>query len=129
MSKLIKIHCAVLSGLIIYTFIAWSDVKRDENSLKEAAEEASENGQSDAWAEVKFGENRKDAAEGMVKVGIPLLVTVIYGGILTVLYVLPVLVDKISEEMMGSTAEVDADPLDEARSAVAEGEYSDARAS
>ena len=27
---------------------------------------------------------------------------------------------------MGSTAEVDADPLDEARSAVAEGEYSDA---
>ena len=126
MSKLGRIHCAVLSGLIIYTFIAWSGVKRDEISLKEAGQEASENGQSDAWAEVKFGENRKDAAEGMLKVGIPLLVTVIYGGILTVLYVLPVLADKISEEIMGSTAEVDYDPLDEARSAVAEGEYSDA---
>ena len=68
----------------------------------------------------------QDAAEGMVKVGIPLLVTVIYGGVLTILYVLPVLVDKVSEEMMGSTAEVDDDPLDEARAAVAEGEYADA---
>jgi hypothetical protein len=51
---------------------------------------------------------------------------VIYGGVLTILYVLPVLVDKVSEEMMGSTAEVDDDPLDEARAAVTEGEYADA---
>jgi hypothetical protein len=126
MSRSEKIHCVVLSVLIIYTFIAWAGVKRDENSLKEAEKEASENGQSDPWAEVKFGENHQDTAEGMVKVGIPLLVTVIYGGILTILYVLPVLVDKVSEEMMGSTAEVDDDPLDEARAAVTEGDYADA---
>ena len=126
MSKLVKIHCGVLSVLIIYTFIAWSGVKRDENSLREAEKKASENRQSDPWSEVNFGENRQDAVEGMVKVGIPLLVTVIYGGVLTILYVLPVLVDKVSEEMMGSTAEVDDDPLDEARAAVAEGEYADA---
>ncbi|MDA7508515.1 hypothetical protein N9228_00760 [bacterium] len=126
MSKLGKIHCGVLSVLIIYTFIAWAGVKRDENSLREAEKKALENGQSDPWSEVNFGENRQDAVEGMVKVGIPLLVTVIYGGVLTILYVLPVLVDKVSEEMMGSTAEVDDDPLDEARAAVAEGEYADA---
>ena len=94
MSKLGKVHCILLSVLIIYTFIAWEGVKRDERSLREAEKEASENGQPDPWSEVKSGENRQDAAEGMVKVGIPLLVTVIYGGILTVLYVLPVLVDK-----------------------------------
>ena len=126
MSRLGKIHCAVLGVLIIYTFIAWAGVKRDESNIKEAAKEASENGQSDPWAEVKLGEDRQNVAEGMVKVGIPLLVTVIYGGILSILYVLPVLVDKVSEEMMGSTAEVDDDPLDEARAAVAEGEYADA---
>jgi hypothetical protein len=126
MSRSGKIHCGVLSVLIIYTFIAWAGVKRDEDSLREAKKEASENGQSDPWSEVKFGENRQGAVEGMVKVGIPLLVTVIYGGILTILYVLPVLVDKVSEEMMGSTAEVDDDPLDEARAAVAKGEYADA---
>ena len=116
----------MLGVLIIYTFIAWAGVKRDESNIKEAAKEASENGQSDPWAEVKLGEDRQNVAEGMVKVGIPLLVTVIYGGILTILYVLPVLVDKVSEEMMGSTAEVDDDPLDEARAAVTEGEYADA---
>lgn len=126
MSKLGKVHCILLSVLIIYTFIAWEGVKRDERSLREAEKEASENGQPDPWSEVKSVENRQDAAEGMVKVGIPLLVTVIYGGILMVLYVLPVLVDKVSEEMMGSTAEVDDDPLDEARAAVTEGEYADA---
>lgn len=116
----------MLGVLIIYTFIAWAGVKRDESNIKEAAKEASENGQSDPWAEVKLGEDRQNVAEGMVKVGIPLLVTVIYGGILSILYVLPVLVDKVSEEMMGSTAEVDDDPLDEARAAVTEGEYADA---
>ena len=126
MSRSGKVHCVVLSVLIIYTFIAWEGVRRDERSLREAEKEASENGQPDPWSEVKSVENRQDAAEGMVKVGIPLLVTVIYGGILMVLYVLPVLVDKVSEEMMGSTAEVDDDPLDEARAAVAEGEYADA---
>lgn len=119
-------HCLVLGALIIYTFIAWSGVQRDEKKAREAAKEAVENGQADPWAEVKGAENRQDAAEGMVKVGIPLLVTVIYGGILAVLYVLPVMVDKVSEELMGSTAEVDEDPLDEARAAVAAGEYPEA---
>ena len=126
MSKKGIFHCLVLAALIIYTFIAWSGVKSNERKAAEAAKEAAENGQPDPWAEVKMGENRQDAAEGMLKVGIPLLVTVIYGGILAVLYVLPVLVDKVSEEMMGSTAEVDDDPLDEARAAVAAEEYPDA---
>ncbi|MDA7671433.1 hypothetical protein N8623_01920, partial [Akkermansiaceae bacterium] len=71
MSRSGKIHCGVLSVLIIYTFIAWAGVKRDEDSLREAKKEASENGQSDPWSEVKFGENRQGAVEGMVKVGIP----------------------------------------------------------
>jgi hypothetical protein len=126
MSKKGMFHCLVLGALIIYTFIAWSGVKRDEAGANEAAKEAAENGQSDPWADVKQAENRQDVAEGMVKVGIPLLVTVIYGGILAVLYVLPVMVDKVSEEMMGSTAEVDDDPLDEAREAVADEDYPEA---
>lgn len=126
MSKKGIFHCLVLAALCIYTFIAWSGVQRDEKSAKEAAEEAAENGHPDPWAEVRMGETRQDAAEGIVKVGIPLLVTVIYGGILAVLYVLPVMVDKVSEELMGSTAEVDDDPLDEAREAVAAEDYPEA---
>ena len=126
MSKKGIFHCLVLAGLCIYTFIAWSGVQRDERDAREAAKEAAENGQADPWAEVKMGENRQAVVEGMVRVGIPLLVTVIYGGILAVLYVLPIMVDKVSEEIMGSTAEVDDDPLDEARAAVADEDYPEA---
>ncbi len=71
------------------SYANWKKVKL-WNGCAKKKKEASENGQSDPWSEVKFGENRQGAVEGMVKVGIPLLVTVIYGGILTILYVLAV---------------------------------------
>jgi hypothetical protein len=59
-------------------------------------------------------------------VGVPLFIAIVYGGILTVLYILPMFVDKLGEEMMGSSAEVEGDPLDDARAAVAEGDYTEA---
>lgn len=120
------IHCCVLGALILYTIFAWNSLQWEKAKAKEDAKEAIENGQTDHWADVKLSENRLDEAAGMVKVGIPLLISVIYAGILAVIYVLPVLVDKVGEEMMGSTAEVDDDPLDEARAAVADEEYPEA---
>ena len=126
MSKKAIIHCCVLGALILYTIIAWNGVQRSEAKSKADTEETRDKGQDDPWADVKMGDNRMDEAAGMVKVGIPLLLSVIYGGILTVIYVLPVLVDKVGEEIMGSSAEVDDDPLDEAREAVANEEYPEA---
>lgn len=126
MSKKAIVHGVILAALVIYTIIAWNSVKREEQEAKEARKEAAANGETDHWADVKMGQNRQKTAEGMIKVGIPLLVSVIYAGVLAVLYLLPALVDKVGEEMMGSTAMVDDDPLDEARAAVAAGEFPDA---
>lgn len=120
------IHCCILGAMILYTIVAWNGVQTAEEQAKEAAKEALEYGEPDPWADVKLGDSRTDQAAGMIKVGIPLLISVIYGGILTVIYVLPVLVDRVGEELMGSSAEVDEDPLDEAREAVADEEYPEA---
>jgi len=126
MNKKAIIHCCVLGALILYTIFAWNTVQGVAEKAKEETKKAIENGEIDYWSEVKFGDSRLDEAAGMVKVGIPLLIAVIYAGVLTVIYVLPVLVDKVGEELMGSTAEVDDDPLDEARAAFAEEDYPEA---
>ena len=126
MSKKAMVHLGILGALIIYTMFAWHHVKSSREDAKEAAKEARENGTNDPWEDLKQAEGSSELAEDMIKVGIPLLVAVIYAGVLAVLYVLPSMVDRVSEEMMGSTAEVDDDPLDEARDAVEEGEYPEA---
>lgn len=125
MSKKAIIHCCVLAGLVLYTIFAWNEVQRGHERAKEAAREALEDGEIDPWADVKQ-ERGFEEARGMIKVGIPLLVSVIYAGVLAVIYVLPVLVDKVGEELMGSSAEVDDDPLEEARAAVADEDYPEA---
>lgn len=126
MSKKLIVHLCILGALILYTIFAWSSSKKAEEAAEKAREEAKANSDYDPYEEVKLAEEGDNSTESMVKVGVPLLVTVIYGGVLVVLFVLPSLVDKVGEEMMGSTAEVDEDPLDEARAAVAEGDYSEA---
>lgn len=126
MSKKAIIHCGVLGAMILYTIIAWNQVQSSEKRAKEVAKEARERGEIDPWVDASDGLTGSEAAKGMIKVGIPLILSVIYGGVLTVIYILPVVVDKVGEEMMGSTAEVDDDPLAEARLAVQEEDYPEA---
>ena len=120
------IHAVVLGVLILYTMFAWNSSQRDAEEAEKAAEEAFMNSDIDPYADVKMAENKGGETSSMLKVGVPLLITIIYGGIITVLYILPMFVDRIGEELMGSNAEVEDDPLDEARSAMAAGDYTEA---
>ena len=126
MNRKLTIHAVILGVLVLWTMFAWSSSKSDAAAAKAAAEEAVSDGAFDPYAELRANSDPDPGVGGMIKVGVPLLITMLYGGILTALYILPMFVDRIGEEMMGSTAEVERDPLDDARAAVAEGEYSEA---
>ena len=126
-NKKLIVHGCLLGALILYTMFAWGAEKTEAADAEKAAEEAFYNGDLDPYAEVKLAEKGGGTAAGaMARVGVPLFIAIVYGGILTVLYILPMFVDKLGEEMMGSSAEVEGDPLDDARAAVAEGDYTEA---
>ena len=121
MNKKLIVQLAILGMLILYTMIAWSSSNRDQRDAEKATEENLEE-------EYITGISSEDGqtADSMMKVGVPLMITVIYGGVLAVIYVLPMFVDRMSEELMGSTEEVGDDPLVEARAAVSEENYPEA---
>lgn len=120
------IHAVVLGVLVLYTIFAWNSSQREAVEAEKAAEEAFLEGGQGLYPELRGVEQKGGSFSGMVKVGVPMLMTVIYGGVLTVLYILPMFVDKLGEEIMGSSAEVEDDPRVEARAAVAAGDYSEA---
>lgn len=118
MNKKVIIHGCLFGALLIYTWVAWTRF--------ESLEREREKRGTDLWEEIEHVGSRAETASGMFHVAVPLLLTTIYGTALVLIYGLPALVEKVTDEMMGSTAEVDPDPLQEARDAVADGEYSDA---
>lgn len=119
MNKKVIIHGTLLGGLLIYTWVAWS---RFDDSQKKRDERMS----GDILEAVYDRGGQSDTAMGMIQVAVPLLASTIYGAALAIIYGLPALVGRVTEEMIGSTAEVDPDPLDAAREAVADGDFSDA---
>ena len=122
MNKKLIIHLSILGALILYTMIAWSSSNKAQIEAEKAAEEEY---MEDDYV-TGLSTERDQTTESMVKVGAPLLITIIYAGILVVVYVLPMFVDRVSEEMMGSSEEVEDDPLNEAKAAVVDGDYPEA---
>lgn len=122
MNKKLLIHLSILGALILYTLSAWSGAKKAEAELeKKADEELAEEGYITG-----ISEESEQTADSMVKVGVPMFITMIYGGVLVVIYVLPMFVDRMSEELMGSSEEVGDDPLVQAKAAVADEDYQEA---
>ena len=121
MSKKLIVHLSILGILILYTLFAWSSSQRDQQVAAETAEEDLQDGYITG-----ISPEDGQTVDSMMKVGVPLMITVIYGGVLAVIYVLPLFVDRMSEELMGSTEEVGEDPLAAARAAVAEEDYPEA---
>lgn len=54
------------------------------------------------------------------------LITGIYLGVIFVLYLLPTMVQTATDSVLGSNAEIENDPLHDARAAVARGDYQEA---
>lgn len=129
MNKKLLIHLCVLLVLICITFIAYNNAKApDKDEKKEMTdEEYYEDEYVDDYAIANnYGAEEDNTADVMMAVALPGLLTVGYIGFLVMAYVLPNFVDKMSEEMYGSTAEVEDDPLHDARAAVAQGDYPEA---
>ena len=119
MSKAFIIHLVVIASLMGGTFFAWQ-----ANEAKKAARSS----HSDDAAEefIRERDGMFEEAQGMGMVAIPLGLTVLYAGFVTVVYLLPAVADRFTQETLGSTEEVEEDDMREARSAFAQGEYDDA---
>lgn len=129
MNKKFLIHLCVLLVLICITLIAYNNAKAPyKDEKKEVSdEEYYEDDYDDDYAIAdNYGAEEDNTADVMMAVALPGLLTVGYLGFLVMAYVLPNLVDKMSEEMYGSTAEVEDDPLHDARVSVAQGDYLEA---
>jgi len=119
MNKKVIIHGCLLGGLIVYTSLVWSGFRDDQQALEKAVVD-------DRWGSTDVSGSRAAMAEGMIRVAVPLLASAVYGAGLAIIYGLPALAGRVTEEMMGSTAEVDHDPMSDARSAVEEEDYTEA---
>jgi len=128
MDRKLLIHLCVLVVLICITIMVWSangpESAEEAKERQELAEE--EEYEDDDWADTKISEERKEDSDQMMATALPLIITVGYAGFLVVAYLLPSFVNKMSEEMYGSTAEVEDDPLHDARTAFAQGDYPEA---
>jgi len=121
MSKKVIVQLSILGVLILYTMLAWSGSKQDQLDAEKAAGENLEEEYLTG-----FSPENEQTADSMMKVGVPLMITVIYGGILAVIYLLPMFVDRMSEELMGSGEEMGEDPRASAREAVSEEDFPEA---
>lgn len=126
MDRKLIIHLSVLVLLACFTFFVWSSkqTSKEEAAEKERQELIEEEEYEDEeWDDIALTKEQDDTADAMMATAIPLFITVIYAGFLVIAYLLPAFVDRMSEEMYGSTQEVEDDPLHDARTAFAQGDY------
>ncbi len=128
MDRKLLIHLCILFVLICITIFVWNanNSSSDDSSQTSQDEYVEEEYEDDHWADTNIKDERKDEANAMVATAVPLFLTVIYAGFLTVAFFLPAMVNRMSEEMYGSTAEVEDDPMHDARTAFAQGDYPEA---
>lgn len=129
MNPKLLIHLGILLVLICTTLIVYDNASAPEveQVLKNAEEAYEDDYVDDDYAIAdSYGAEEDKTADVMMAVALPMLLTAGYIGFLIMTYVLPSLVDKMSEEMYGSTAEVEDDPLHDARASYAQGDYPEA---
>ncbi len=124
MDRKLLIHLCILLVLLVITCSAWSSGSSEEEVNTQSDQD--EYYEDDVWSDTEIRQDQKNDADTMVKTAVPLFLTVIYAGFLVVTYLLPAFVDRVSEEMYGSTQEVEDDPMHDARTAFAQGDYPEA---
>ncbi|MDB4544433.1 tetratricopeptide repeat protein [Akkermansiaceae bacterium] len=121
MNKKLLIHMGILLVMILITIGSWSRANATAEQAKKDAEEAYMN---DDYAETHYKDDH--TGDVMIATAIPFMITVLYAGVLGVIYFLPAAVEKVSEEVYGSTEEIDEDGMHDARAAFAKGEFTEA---
>lgn len=118
MSKKGIIHLSILAILVCITLIRWQIAENEKARILALPQDELE----------MILDTRESKADGkvMMAVALPMLLTMAYAGFLTVVYVMPAVVDRFTQEVLGSSEEVEDDPLREARAALAQGDYAEA---
>ena len=103
MNPKLLIHLCILLVLVCFTFLKYSSAKKAAAAPPPAQEQAYDEDYDEDYDSVKPSE-ADNSADVMLATAFPLILTMIYAGFLVVTYLLPSAVDKMSEEMYGSTA-------------------------
>lgn len=120
MSRAAIIHLFILGILVCVTLIVWKMAEDHRAEALAAPVEDEFNVLGDAKREVM------EEASVMGKVAIPMVLTGLYAAFVTIAFLLPAAADRFSQEAMGSAEDIEDDPLRDAHSAVARGEFEEA---
>ena len=129
MNRKLIFHLCIFAALCCVALLIW-------NGLPEAVGEPTKADWAKAEQEDKVIENEfgdpaiegwgddKMSQGGRMMIGIVILVVLAgYGGIIFVAYILPSFVNRMTHEMYGSTEAVENDPMHDARSLFAQGDF------
>lgn len=126
MSRKLLIHLCVLVALLCLAAVVWIQTGEPAGDAVDPNEEVE-------WVENELtgelvradGMNDTGLAEGAKVLirGLVFLVAGLYGAFLFITYALPNLVHRATQEMYGSGAEVETDPMHDARALFAQGDY------
>ena len=123
MNKKLLVHLAILLMMILVTIGSWVRASAKAEQEKKEAEEAY---MDDDFADTRIGDDAGRDGDVMIATAIPFMITVVYAGILGVIYLLPAAAGRVSEGVFGSGAELEDDGFHDARAAVARGDFTDA---
>ena len=121
MSRKAIIHLCVFVALVCVTAIVWIQTGHEPVTEGDGEVEYRENIYGDL-VPVEEEEGFGDAARVLTR-GVLFLVLGIYAAAMFLTYVLPNIVNRATREMYGSGAEVEDDPLHDARALFAQGDY------
>ena len=92
MNRKFLIHMTVLLVMTIVTVVSWAGANAKAEQAKKDAEEAYLN---DEYAETYIGDEANRTGNVMIATAVPFMITVLYAGILGVIYFLPAAADKV----------------------------------
>lgn len=122
MSRKAIIHLCIFVALVCLTAIVWIQTAEQPAPVDDGTVEYTENLLGERVPVEQREEGLGDAARVLIR-GVVFLVMALYAAGMFLVYVLPAFVNQATREMYGSGAEVEDDPLHDARALFAQGDY------
>jgi tetratricopeptide (TPR) repeat protein len=123
MSRKLLIQLCVFVALVCLTAVVWIQTGEQEAAPEDPEKvEMTENLMGDLVPVESEASGLADGARILIR-GLVFLLLGLYGAFMFITYVLPNLVHRATQEMYGSGAEVETDPMHDARALFAQGDY------
>jgi tetratricopeptide (TPR) repeat protein len=123
MSRKLLIHLCVFVALVCLTAVVWIQTGEQAPTPQDPEEvEMTENLMGDLVPVEPEASGLADGARILIR-GLVFLLLGLYGAFMFITFALPNLVHRATQEMYGSGAEVETDPMHDARALFAQGDY------